>query len=364
MGLKSLKKLLIDLTMWDPKNKRGVGDYCSSIFNHIKRCESKYRIVVILRNSLKEDIKNSSLVNSFQIIYTVFINQPIFEQIILPFYLYSEKPDVLHSPANTGPLIRPKNLKFIVTVHDTVFLSEKNIVKPKSIYSSIGWMYRKLIFPKIIINANEIITVSNFVKNQVQLFLGKKNETSIKTIYHGKNINTSDKNLKTFNHKWLTISGDIEHKNVKNILNLFNKIKTKFPASTLDIVGTRKNNLKLDGVKFHGPIFSRNIINSLYQDCNGYINLSFHESFGLPLVDAMENSSLIIAPYIEGPKEICKNVAIFQSPSDYDYKSILTLLDQPSEIIKLRNKARKRAQNFSWKISVKKHLKLYERALL
>ena len=174
MELNLLKKLLIDLTMWDPKNKRGIGDYCYNIFNYIKQYNSGYNIVVILRNSLEDEIKNLSFVYPFRIIYTLFINQPIFEQIILPFYLYSEKPDVLHSPANTGPLLRPKDLNFIVTVHDTVFLLEKNIVKPKSFYSSIGWRYRKLIFPKIIINANQIITVSNFVKNQVQTFLRKK----------------------------------------------------------------------------------------------------------------------------------------------------------------------------------------------
>jgi len=360
-----MKKILVDLSMWDPDEKRGIGEYCANLFGQFQKHDQDFELVVVLRKKLKHLSDNVSRNNRMKVVYAPYFVQPIFEQVVLPVILAIENPDVMHCPSNTGPLIRSKRLRVIVTVHDTVFISkDPSLIKPKSIRSKIGWMYRCTIFRKFIRKTFAVVSVSDFVKDQLISKYSFLLPSGVSTIYHGKNSTDFNKNLSSFNNKWLTITGDIEHKNLKGILKFFELIRKEFPLSTLDVVGTRRDYGIHKNVNFHGPIFSREDIDAFYKHCDGYINLSFHESFGMPLVDAMANGSLIVASSREGPPEICGNAAILVDPGRPEWEPTFRTIRSPSRTKGLRNFAKRRADKFSWETNYAQLEEIYIKALI
>ena len=52
------------------------------------------------------------------------INMPlvVFDQIVIPFLIKKYKPNICWFPANTFPLILNKSCKYIITIHDLIFL--------------------------------------------------------------------------------------------------------------------------------------------------------------------------------------------------------------------------------------------------
>lgn len=72
---------------------------------------------------------------------------PLWEQIGLPLALKKIKPDLLHCTSNTAPVWG--NAPLILTLHDIIFL-EQQAARNKSLYQSLGRVYRRLVVPRIL----------------------------------------------------------------------------------------------------------------------------------------------------------------------------------------------------------------------
>ena len=55
-----------------------------------------------------------------------------------------DRVDLLHSPANTGPLRPPRGVAHVVTVHDAMFML-RGLERSPSLYQRLGRRYRRAV---------------------------------------------------------------------------------------------------------------------------------------------------------------------------------------------------------------------------
>ncbi len=79
---------------------------------------------------------------------------PLWEQVALPRYVRGQSPALLHSTGNTGPVSRLGSARFLLTVHDLIFLETRPL---RSWRQRLGQLYRRLIVPAALRRASWIV---------------------------------------------------------------------------------------------------------------------------------------------------------------------------------------------------------------
>ena len=108
---------------------------------------------------------------------------PAWEQMALPRAIKELNLDMLHCTSNTAPL-RCK-IPLILTLHDIIFLESRDKAN-HSFYQNLGWLYRRLVVPRILKKCKRIITVSDFELNNIVSKLSIPRER-MTMIYNGYN---------------------------------------------------------------------------------------------------------------------------------------------------------------------------------
>src|SRR5579872_7373617 len=109
---------------------------------------------------------------------------PLYEQLILPFLIARYHLDLMFFPYNTMPLIRFSKYKAIVAIHDLIyFKSAHEVEPPTNFFQKIGWHYRRLIVARIASKADGIITDSNYSKQDLVMHFSAIPENYIHVLY-------------------------------------------------------------------------------------------------------------------------------------------------------------------------------------
>jgi glycosyltransferase involved in cell wall biosynthesis len=121
--------------------------------------------------------------DNFHIIELNMPSYPLWEQVALPRAARRARLDLLHCTSNTAPIFCCTPL--VLTLHDIIFLEPRNKAN-RSLYQNLGWLYRRLVVPRILDKCRRIITVSNFEKQNI---INKLNipEKRMAMIYNGYN---------------------------------------------------------------------------------------------------------------------------------------------------------------------------------
>ena len=103
----------------------------------------------------------------------------IWTQTRFAWEIWKDKPDVMWMPMQALPIIRRKNLKTVITVHDLAFKIfpdqfTKNDLRRLNFYADYA-----------IKNSSKIIAVSESTKRDILKFYPNISEDKIKVIYHG-----------------------------------------------------------------------------------------------------------------------------------------------------------------------------------
>ena len=108
---------------------------------------------------------------------------PTWEQILLPKAANEANVELLHCTSNTAPI--RCNIPLILTLHDIIFLEPRDR-RNRSVYQNLGWLYRRMVVPRILKKCHRIITVSQFEKKNIISKLGLP-ERQVAMIYNGYN---------------------------------------------------------------------------------------------------------------------------------------------------------------------------------
>ncbi|MCF6149644.1 MAG: glycosyltransferase family 4 protein [Candidatus Kuenenia sp.] len=359
-------------------NITGVGVYLSNLLQNIlKLSDQSIRFVCYFEKKIPpfswlEDARIEKKILSFKT-----KNNFLWSTFILPICMAKDNPDIFHAPSYTTPFIKTK--KTILTIHDICYAA-----KPEW-YSYKSDFFRRYYYYKSARNADIILTVSEFSKNEIIKHY-RIDSKKIKVIYHGVNekyFQNIDKNNIVSILKKQNIEGDYilyvgnihPRRNLECLINAFIKLKNEhdcFDRLRFVIAGKDEGLLhkllslygKRKDVIFTGYV-REEYIQPLYNGAKCFVYPALYEGFGFPILESMACGTPTIISDIPVFREIFKDNSLFTDPYNINEikKNIYKILTNEKLQKDLSGKGRSCASLFTWKDAAAKTLKIYESLL-
>lgn len=302
--------MIIGIDARELEGKRtGVGRYLEGLLSDWSKIDQRFVLF------FKDEIPEHSFLSSpnFKNVLLPFPLRKggwLWEQIALPMVLKKERVDILFSPSYSTPLIG-KHRK-IVVIHDLSFFRNPEWFSPKE-------GFRRRFFSKLSMKiAKKIITVSNFVKEEIEKKF-KFASGKIDVIYHGINPLFSFLEEKRENII-LTVGAIFQRRNIPLLLESFSLIGKE--DWRLIIVGDNRTYPRInfyeilrkmgleERVRISGYINDKELLR-FYNISSIFISLSEYEGFGLPVLEAMACGLPCLLFYGHCYKEIFADSAYF-----------------------------------------------------
>ncbi|MDX5319879.1 MAG: glycosyltransferase family 4 protein [Bacteroidota bacterium] len=288
--------------------------------------------------------------------------------------------DVLHCTSNTAPWF--VKIPLMVTVHDIIYL-EKLHFRQGTWYQKLGNVYRRWNVPKVMRRAQRILTVSNFENTNIRQKF--PNEASkVFTVYnaasgHFKPIldqQTLDDARAKFKlpPAYIFFLGNTDpKKNVANVLEAYRDYRKESPSALplvmpdLDkgflqqIVQSLGAPELLDHIQLTGYIPNQELP-LIYALSTYFLYPSKRESFGIPILEAMQCGKAVITSNTSSMPEIAGGAALLVDPlRAEDIKNAMLRLEGDPELRnQLAEKGLERSKAFSWTHSAQQVLTHYQ----
>lgn len=356
------------------QNKHGMDYVVLQEIKELQTMDTKNEYFVFVAPGEDRCLEDSKNFHIFEIGGNFY---PFWEQFSLPKAVNELNLDILHCTSNTAP-IRCK-IPLILTLHDIIFLEPRD-KNNKSLYQNMGWLYRRLVVPRILKKCKKIITVSDFEKNNIMTKLGIPEER-MAMIYNGYN-------------EWFKPVHDILHiyqryidypgyffflgntdpkKNTERTLIAYSRyleksiVKRKLLIADLDqeyLDGIiERNHIEniINYIVMPGYIINRDLP-YIYNSAFAFLYTSLRESFGIPLLEAMASGTPVITSNTSSMPEIAGHNAILINPENPDEiaEKMLQLENDDDFYSRQEKIGLERAKIFSWRQTAEQLLAVYE----
>lgn len=359
------------------KNKHGMDYVVLQEIKELQKMKTRHEYFVFVAPDEDHCLQDSQNIHVIEIGDDFY---PKWEQCALPKAVKDYKIDLLHCTSNTAPLFC--KVPLILTLHDIIFLEPRDRMN-KSFYQNMGWLYRKMIVPRILKKCRRIITVSNFEKQNIVNKLNIPSE-KIQMIYNGyTDWFRPEQDIELVYRKYIDapkyfffLGNTDPKKNTERTLVAYSKyleksdIKRKLLMADLDeeylndiILRNEIENIK-EKIVIPGYISNRDLP-FIYNNAFAFLYPSLRESFGIPLLEAMACGTPVITSNTSSMPEIGGPDAILINPENPDEITdmMLKLERDPAFYAKQRNVGLQRATLFSWRQTAEQLLRLYEEVL-
>lgn len=142
-------------------NKHGMDYVVLQEILHLQQMDHENEYFVFVKPGPDRCVEDSDNVHVIELSMPSY---PLWEQVALPRAARRYAVDMLHCTSNTAPIFC--RLPLILTLHDIIFLEPRD-KKNRSLYQNMGWLYRRLVVPRILYKCRRIITVSEFEKQNI-----------------------------------------------------------------------------------------------------------------------------------------------------------------------------------------------------
>lgn len=342
----------------------GFGNYTFEITKRLIESHPEHSFLLIFDRKTKHPLPFYK--NCKEIILSPATRHPILYfiwfELQIPRILKKEKVDLFFSPDGFNSL-RSK-IPSIITIHDLNFEHNPGDL-PKFLRR---YLHRN--FRKFAQKANQIITVSNYSKKDIEETYQISSE-KIHVIYNAANEGylplsevEQNKIVNSQNRgkEYLLFVGSIHpRKNVQRLLEAFALLENpKYDLliagdamwKNKEIIQPEKNK---DSIHFLGYVPAEELF-KLMAAASALVYVPYFEGFGIPLVEAMSCGTPIIAANATCLPEIAGEAALYCDPFDiHSIKNAIEKLMNDKDLQnELKQKGLKRSKQFSWNIAAKK----------
>ena len=377
-----MKKIGIDARFYGPTGK-GLGRYAQKLVEYLEMVDggNKERQYVVFLRKDNFDLYQPKHEN-FTKVLADFSWYSFAEQLGFPLFLYAQKLDLVHFCHFNVPLLYCK--QFVVTIHDLILFHHptvRNTTLNKYFYFLKLFAYR-LAIRRAAKKARKIIAVSEFTRSDIVANLGVTKE-QVEMTYEGceyqcfLNSKCDDDVLTKYGIMkpyLLYVGNAYPHKNLERLVAVFSRLRNKNDKLQLVLVGGKDffyENLEkfvFDGV-YEGIIFPGYVpdreLDVLYKRAELYVFPSLYEGFGLPPLEALAKSTMVVSSCRTSMPEILQDAVSYFDPEDLDSmeKSILFALENKPPKKELPKKAIKVLAKFSWRKMAEETLDIYKKVL-
>ncbi len=255
------------------------------------------------------------------------------EQIMLPKLIKETKADLFFSPHFNVPFFCP--IPFVITVHDLILHRYPN---QTSALKRFGY---KLLMSRAVRKSKNIITISNFVLNDISDTYGRnsiKNKTSV--IYEGvsdKFNRRSDDEQSDVRTKYnlpsdffLYVGNAKEHKNVQMLIDAHKELPDDSPTLVLLTFGPESMQLMINNnVQLLSEVSDKDLP-AIYSSAKCFVTASLYEGFCLPVVEAQACGCPVIASNKGAiPEVACKEAKLIEPNIDQFINAMKNPLGSP-----------------------------------
>lgn len=310
---------------------------------------------------------------------------PLWEQYHLPRYVKKYQCDILHSTSNTAPL--RVGAKQITTLHDIIFTETsllKQLLGRGSWYQKLGNLYRRLLVGSVVKNSLQLITVSNFEKQNIEEAYGKS-KLRVKTVHNAVNSlffepSTPEEMLQIRQRYNLPTSfilhlgNEDPRKNTRRVLEAFFEYKSIYKTThKLVLLGVNRSlllqmlhdmTLPLSMEKdivLPGYVHD-NDLPTMYQMAAVFLFPSLREGFGIPILEAMASGVPVITSNISSMPEVSGGKALLINPhrTIEITKAMAKVLENEDGCSQMIRQGLQHAKTFSWQQSAHQVLEIYK----
>ena len=305
---------------------------------------------------------------------------PLWEQWALPRAARKYGVELLHCTSNTAPI--RCSIPLVLTLHDIIFLEPRD-KQNHSLYQNLGWLYRRLVVPRILDKCRRIITVSNFEMENIITKLQIPRQR-MAMIYNGYNdwfrpTEGPDQIYKKYIDEpgyFFFLGNTDPKKNTERTLVAYSKYLTRSSVGRrllmADLAPDYLNGIiernHIENIRDH-IVMPGYIVNSdlpyIYNNAFAFLYTSLRESFGIPLLEAMACGVPVITSNTSSMPEIGGQDAILVNPESSDEITAAMLRLETDEAFyqQQREVGLDRARLFSWRQTAEQLLQLYEEVL-
>lgn len=356
------------------KNKHGMDYVVLQEIKELQRMDTSNEYFVFVKPGEDRCVESSSNVHVIELSCPSY---PLWEQWALPRAAKQYHIDILHCTSNTAPIWC--DIPLVLTLHDIIFLEPRD-KQNKSLYQNMGWLYRRLVVPRILSKCKRIITVSNFEMKNIIAKLHIPQERMV-MIYNGYNewfkpkedVSGVYKKYIGNNGYFFFLGNTDPKKNTERTLVAYSKYLKKsskkrqllmadLDANYLNDIITR-NDIENIRTQIVMPGY---IVNSdlpyIYNNAFAFLYTSLRESFGIPLLEGMACGTPVITSNTSSMPEIGGADAILINPENSDEIADMMLRLETDEAFYQRQKeiGLERAKLFSWHKTAEQLLELYQ----
>ena len=280
------------------------------------------------------------------------------------------------------PFFVPKNIKIVTIIHDISFNFFPQFIKKSDL------LFLKTLIPLSIERADLVLGVSEFTRDEIIKFY--KTDPKKVDFFHNavsedfKNQDVSEEKLVEVRKKYglpekfILYLGTLQpRKNIPFLIESYAKIKDKISDTNLVLVGNRqahnfdirideairKHNLE-ESVVFPGFVDEQDKA-AVYKSAHVFAFPSLYEGFGIPILEAFEMKTPVLAADIPSLREVGGDAASFADPKSIDKFSKALYDISIDENLRggLVARGRERTGHFCWEKTARKLLVAFENVI-
>lgn len=320
-------KIAIQAADLDSQRIDGTRVYICNLLKYFGKLDNASQFLIYHKKSFNPNLIPLKFPN-YEIIRKNF--SYVWTQTRFAYEIWKDEPDVLWMPMQALPIVRKKNLKTVITVHDLAFKIfpnqfTRNDLRRLNFYSDYA-----------IKRADKIIAVSKSTKNDILKFYPGILGDKIRVIYHGfgneaylkkysnEEISAVRNKHKISEGKYLLYVGAIQpRKNLGLLVEAFEKVKKQkeFDDLKLALVGKPawmsdnilkriKDSPAQKDIILPGQVSFQDL-SKIFQGASVFMFPSLYEGFGIPVLEAFSSGIPVICAYNSSLPEVAGDAALY-----------------------------------------------------